>query len=240
MTALARWGKCYRPTGRYTERSVALDMGPRKTKKKHAKSQAPRGEDRGAQSAKTRHEQILETAAQLICQHGYEATSIQQIADACGLTKAGLYHHIRSKEHLLLEIMNYGMDIFEAQVLSQVMPIADPVERLKVCMEKHVLLVTGGRDKSISIILHEQGALSGDAQVQINARKKRYIRFLESSFTEAIRAGRIRRVHPKVAAFSFLGMVNWIYKWFRADGEVPEEQLARDMQDLFFRGLEEA
>ena len=57
-----------------------------------------------AQSAKTRHGEILQTAAQLICRNGYEATSIQRIAEACGLTKAGLYHHIRSKEHLLLEI----------------------------------------------------------------------------------------------------------------------------------------
>lgn len=192
-----------------------------------------------AESAKTRHREILLTAAQLICEHGYEATSIQRIADACGLTKAGLYHHIRSKEHLLLEIMNYGMDIFEEQVLSQVLPIADPVERLKTCMQKHVLLVTGGRDKEISIILHEHATLTGDAQAQINARKKRYVRFLESSFTEAVRDGRIRPVNPKVAAFSFLGTVNWIYKWFRPDGQIPEQQLARDMQDLFFGGLEE-
>ena len=191
-----------------------------------------------AQSAKTRHAEILQTAAQLICRNGYEATSIQRIAEACGLTKAGLYHHIRSKEHLLLEIMNHGMDIFEEQVLSQVLPIADPVERLKTCMDKHVRLVTGGRDKAISIILHEHDTLTGDAQVQINARKKRYVRFLESSFTEAVRDGRIRPVNPKVAAFSFLGMINWIYKWFRPDGEVSEQQLADDMQDLFFGSLE--
>lgn len=206
---------------------------------KKAISEPAGGSGSAAQSAKTRHRQILETAAHLICQHGYEATSIQRIADACGLTKAGLYHHIRSKEHLLLEIMNYGMDIFEEQVLSQVLPIADPVERLKTCMQKHVLLVTGGRDKEISIILHEHATLTGDAQAQINARKKRYVRFLESSFTEAVRDGRIRPVNPKVAAFSFLGTVNWIYKWFRPDGQIPEQQLARDMQDLFFGGLEE-
>jgi AcrR family transcriptional regulator len=188
-------------------------------------------------AAEKRHREILKTAAQLICQYGYGATSIQQIAEACGLTKAGLYHHIRSKEHLLLEIMNYGMDIFEEQVLSQVLPIADPVERLRACMEKHVRLVTSGRDKEITIILHENDTLTGEAQAQINARKKRYIRFLESSFAEAVRDGSIRPVNPKVAAFSFLGTVNWIYKWFRADGAISEDQLNRHIQDLFFGGL---
>jgi hypothetical protein len=132
------------------------------------------------------------------------------------------------------------MDIFEEQVLSQVLPIADPVERLKACMEKHVRLVTGGRDKEITIILHEDGSLTGEGRAQINARKKRYIRFLESSFAEAVRDGRMRPVNPKVAAFSFLGTVNWIYKWFRPDGEIPEDQLTRDMLELFFGGIEES
>jgi len=187
---------------------------------------------------KDRHRAILETAARVICERGYEGAGVQDIADACGLTKAGLYHHIRSKEHLLLEIQNYGMDVFEEQVLSQVLSIADPLERLRTCMEKNILLVTRGWAKEITIILHEHATLTGEARAQINARKKRYVRFLETSFAEAIRAGRIREVNPKVAAFSFLGAVLWIYKWFRADGEIGEEQLVREMQDLFFGGLE--
>ncbi len=190
------------------------------------------------ESAKDRHRQILETAARLICEKGYEGTSIQDIADACSLTKAGLYHHIRSKEHLLLEIQNYGMDVFEEQVLSQVVAIADPVERLRACMEKNVLLVTQGWSKEVTIILHEHATLTGEARGQINARKKRYVRFLESSFAEAIRLGRIRPVNPKVAAFSFLGMVLWIYKWFRPAGPITPQSLSQEMQDLFFGGLE--
>ena len=184
--------------------------------------------------------QTPETAARVICERGYEGASIQDIADACSLTKAGLYHHIRSKEHLLLEIMNYGMDVFEEQVLHQVLPIADPLERLKICMAKNILLVTRGWSKEITIILHEHATLTGEARAQINARKKRYVRFLEGSFAEATRAGRIRRVHPKVAAFAFLGMVLWIYKWFKPDGAVKEDELVREMQGLFFGGLETA
>jgi AcrR family transcriptional regulator len=181
---------------------------------------------------------ILETAARLICEKGYEGTSIQDIADAAGLTKAGLYHHIRSKEHLLLEIQNYGMDVFEERVLNTVMPIADPLERLRTCMKRNIELVTGGWSKEVTIILHEHATLTGEARAHINARKKRYVRFLENSFAEAVRLGEIRPVHPKVAAFAFLGQVLWIYKWFRPDGAVPADQLAREMVDLFFGGLE--
>jgi TetR/AcrR family transcriptional regulator, cholesterol catabolism regulator len=196
------------------------------------------GVEKGADSSKDRHRQILETAARLICEKGYDGASIQDIADACGLTKAGLYHHIRSKEHLLLEIQNYGMDVFEEQVLSQVIAIADPIERLKTCMLKNVLLVTQGWSKEVTIILHEHATLTGEARAQINARKKRYVRFLETSFAEAIRSGRMRPVNPTVAAFSFLGMVLWIYKWFRPDGEISAEELAAEMKNVLFGGLE--
>lgn len=197
----------------------------------------PAKPDRKAEPLSPR-DRILEAAARLICEKGYDATSIQDIADATGLTKAGLYHHIRSKESLLLEIQHYGMDVFEEKVLSQVVSIADPLERLKACMEKNVRLVTDGWSKEVTIILQEHANLTGEARSQMNARKKRYVRFLETSFAEAVRAGQIRPVNPKVAAFSFLGMVLWIYKWFRPEGPLSAEQLAREMQDILFGGLE--
>jgi AcrR family transcriptional regulator len=187
---------------------------------------------------KERRRAVLETAARVICERGYEASSIQDIADACGLTKAGLYYYIRSKEDLLLEIMSYGMDVFEERVLEPALSIGDPVERLKACMEKNIFLVTEGWSKEVTIILHEHGTLTGAAREQINARKRRYVHVLESSFEEAMREGRIRPVEPRVAAFAFLGQVLWIYKWFRPDGRIPAVRLAREMQDLFFGGLE--
>jgi AcrR family transcriptional regulator len=185
-----------------------------------------------------RHRSILEAAARVICAKGYEGASIQEIANACELTKAGLYHHIQSKENLLAEIMSYGMDLFEEQVLSHVLTIADPVERLRACMERNIKLVTRGWSKEITIILHEHATLTGPAAARINARKKKYVRFLERSFAEAVLQGRIRPVNPTVAAFSFLGMVLWIYKWWRPDGALTDERLAEDMIDLMFTGLE--
>ncbi|MFN0061636.1 MAG: TetR/AcrR family transcriptional regulator [Myxococcaceae bacterium] len=185
----------------------------------------------------TRTRGILEAAARLICARGYEGTSIQEIADACSLTKAGLYHHIESKEHLLLAIQNYGMDIFETEVLSQVLAIADPVERLRSCMELNIRLVTGGRHKEVLIILHEHDTLTGEARAHVNARKKRYVHVLEDAFREAIAQGRMRHVEPKVAAFAFLGQVLWIYKWYHPGAGLSEEQVVRGMLDLFFTGL---
>ncbi|HET9449297.1 MAG TPA: TetR/AcrR family transcriptional regulator [Aggregicoccus sp.] len=185
-----------------------------------------------------RYRGILETAARLICERGYEGTSMQDIAAACRMTKAGLYHHVQSKEQLLLAIMTYGMDVFEERVLAHVRDLQDPVERLRRCMRLNIDLVTRGWSKEVTIILHEHATLHGEAREYIDGRKKRYVRFLEESFAEAVKLGRIRPVQPTVAAFAFLGMVLWIYKWFQPDGRLSDEQVADGMIDLLFTGLE--
>ena len=131
-----------------------------------------------------RRRAILEASARVICAKGFDGASIQEIADACGLTKAGLYHHVESKENLLAEIMSYGMDLFEEQVLSKVLDIENPLERLVETMARNITLVTRGSSKEITVILHEHATLQGEAAKRINARKKKYVRFLERSFAE--------------------------------------------------------
>nr|WP_286202548.1 TetR/AcrR family transcriptional regulator [Comamonas sp. JC664] len=179
----------------------------------------------------------METAARLICDRGYEGTSMQEIAAACRMTKAGLYHHIQNKEQLLFAIMNYGMDLFEEQVLSRVQDIANPVERLRACMRHNILLVTRGWSKEVIIILHEHATLTGEARAFIDARKKKYVDFLEEAYGQASQQGLIRPVDPTVGAFAFLGMVLWIYKWFKPDGRLTDEQIADGMVDMLFPPL---
>jgi AcrR family transcriptional regulator len=184
-----------------------------------------------------RYHEILERAARLIFQRGYEATSMQDIAESCGLTKAGLYHHIKTKETLLLAIMHYGMDLFEDKVLAQVSHIADPVARLRETMARNITLVTLDSSKEVTIILHEHQTLTGASKQEINMRKKRYVGFLEAGFRQALERGQIRPVDPTLAAFSFLGVVLWTYKWYRAEGKISPQQLSDGMIDLFFEGL---
>ena len=180
---------------------------------------------------------ILERAARLIYEKGFDGTSMQDIADACGMTKAGLYHHVPTKEALLVAIMEYGMDLFEEVVLARVQDISDPLERLRQTMAANVELVMTDSSKEVTIILHEHQTLTGDSQKKINARKKRYVRFLEDSFREAMANGQIRTIDPTIASFSFLGTVLWSYKWYRPDGRLNTQQLKDGTIDLFFNGL---
>ena len=192
---------------------------------------------RARQDRPTRQAQIYETAARLFGEKGFDKASMGDISSALGLTKAGVYHHIRSKEELLFGIMSYGMGLFEQKVLSKVKEIRDPLERLKATFRGHVLLITRDRPKEVTVILHESNALKGRFRDRINARKRRYVHFLEKTFREIQKTERARRVDPAVAAFAMLGMINWVYQWYRPGGRLTDEQLAEALTDLMLHGI---
>lgn len=184
-----------------------------------------------------RQAQIYETAARVFCEKGYEKASMGDIAESLGMTKAGVYHHIESKEELLFAIISYGMDLFEKQVLDRVTGIRDPMERLRATLRAHLLLVLRDRPKEVTVILHETSALPAAARARVNARKKRYIRFLEKTIRELVMRKKARRVDPSIAAFALLGMVNWTYQWYRPGGRLNAAELADSMTDFYLKGL---
>jgi TetR/AcrR family transcriptional regulator, cholesterol catabolism regulator len=188
--------------------------------------------------AQDRLREICRIAARVFYQKGYSGASMQEIAEAVGLTKAGLYHHIGSKDRLLFEIMNYGMDILQENVLNQVASIEDPREKLRQTIAGHIDLIVRARDLEITVILHENRSLSGSLREQINARKKHYIQFLEELIVKVQeQANTPPLISPRMAAFALLGMVNWLYQWYRTNGTIPESQLVGAYADFFFRGL---
>jgi AcrR family transcriptional regulator len=181
---------------------------------------------------------ICRVAARVFYEKGYDGASMQDIAQAVHLTKAGLYHHVESKDRLLYEIMNYGMDILDETVLKKVDTITDPREKLRQTIIGHIDLIVRARDLEITVILHENRSLRGTLRKKINARKRDYIRYLEGLIAEVQRlAGGPALISPRIAAFALLGIVNWLYQWYDVGGPIKEEELAQAYVDFFFRGL---
>jgi TetR/AcrR family transcriptional regulator, cholesterol catabolism regulator len=185
-----------------------------------------------------RRREISRIAARVFYEKSYEGASMQDIAEAVGLTKAGLYHHIGSKDELLFEIMNFGMDILQEEVVDKVKDIADPREKLTRTIAGHIDLIVRARDLEITVILHENRSLRGTLRKKINARKRHYIEFLEEMIAGVQKqAGGKPALPPNLAAFALLGMINWLYQWYRREGPVKQSELTRTYTDFFFRGL---
>ncbi|MGH9322903.1 MAG: TetR/AcrR family transcriptional regulator [Vicinamibacteria bacterium] len=184
-----------------------------------------------------RRAQILEKAAQLFRVKGYEATSMSDIADEVGITKAGLYYFVESKEHLLYLITDYGLDLLEETVVQPLAGIQDPREHLEKLIERHVhMLLT--RPREVTIILHERTALTGVYREKILQRKKQYIDYVRKLLRELQKRGEARKdVDVTAATFFLLGALNWVYQWYKGDGRLSEEQLAQELTKIFFHGF---
>jgi AcrR family transcriptional regulator len=188
--------------------------------------------------ARQKLREICRVAARVFYAKGYDGASMQDIAEAVGLTKAGLYHHVSSKDMLLFEIMNYGMDILEEFVLAKVKDIEDPREKLRQTIIGHIDLVARARDMEITVILHENRSLKGSLRQKINARKRAYIDYLEDLIRRVQeQSGMPAKLSPHIAAFAALGMINWLYQWYHLEGPVKEEEISSAYVDFFFRGL---
>jgi AcrR family transcriptional regulator len=186
---------------------------------------------------KQRLKEICRIAARVFYEKGYDGASMQDIAGAVGLTKAGLYHHVGSKDRLLFEIVNYGMDILDETVLQKIKDIADPREKLRQTIAGHIDLIVRARDLEITVILHENRSLRGAFRKKINARKKAYIQYLEELIAQVQAQAGKPLLTPRVAAFALLGMINWLYQWYRPDGPITQSDLTQAFVDFFFRGL---
>jgi AcrR family transcriptional regulator len=182
-------------------------------------------------------QEILRTAARLFQQQGYDGTSMNDVAAALKLSKGGLYHHFQSKDEILFDLMNHAMDITQERVINPVLLVSDPQDRLRTLIRLHIGVVLSVREREITVMLHENHPLPPALRKRINARKKDYVHFVESLIFEAQNARVAKRpVEPRAAAFALLGMINWIYQWYRPDRALNEENLVRQYTEIFFAG----
>jgi hypothetical protein len=134
--------------------------------------------------------------------------------------------------------------------------IADPGERLRTLIRLHIEVVLSPRDREITVMLHENHPLPPSLRKRINARKKEYIHFVEKLIAEvqenvqkkfrekAQKTGRENgaygtkpKVSPRAAAFALLGMINWIYQWYKPEGDLQAQNLIPQFTDLIFGGI---
>jgi AcrR family transcriptional regulator len=178
-----------------------------------------------------RADHIYRAAAEIMCRKGYEATSMNDIAEAVGLTKAGIYHYIRGKEDLLFQIMSFAMDMVETDVIAHARQVPDAEERLRPVVERHArrILEVGG---AVTIILEEMPGLTPSHRRTIKQRKRAYFELVQHTLVQLAAEGKLRELNPSVGAFTLFGMILWISRWYRRDGVQSAEQVLRDLVEM--------
>ena len=192
-------------------------------------------------SDKDRLSEIYRVAARIICEKGYDATSMNDIAEAVGITKAGIYHHIPGKKDLLFSIMNFGMDSLDEQVIIPAREVEDAEQRLHTIITNHVQLITSRStpqgNNPVTIIVDEVAGLTAAHRRKIDQRKRAYVDLVRETLEELKAEGKLCEVDVTTASFSLLGMILWLSRWYNPGGRLGPEQIAEEITKIALGGL---
>jgi TetR/AcrR family transcriptional regulator, cholesterol catabolism regulator len=177
-----------------------------------------------------RREELTRIAARLFAERGYQGTSLADLAEALGVQKASLYHHIASKEDLLWDVAWEGAEAFQA-ALDGVPADAPAAERIRLALGAH-LAVVGGQLDVATVFVREWRHLSDERRRQFTAERRRYEERIRELFRAGVEESQLRTdLDVATAALLFLSAANWAYTWLRPGA--PTDELA----DRLYRAL---
>lgn len=191
----------------------------------------PRGKSHG------RRAEMLETAARIFHTKGFEAATIQHIADEMGLLKGSLYYYMANKEEVLYEIIRSYHEETRAYFDEIVALDVPTIDKLRRFIETETAHTAHHRVKS-SLFFTEWRSLSEERRRSIIVERDRHDDFVRDCIVDAQAAGDFRpEINPRVAANGILGMVNSVYQWYDPDGPQTAEEIGREFADLIIDGL---
>lgn len=190
----------------------------------------------GTQKSQDRAQDIYQTAAQIFFTKGYNSTSLNDIADALNITKAGLYYYVESKQDLLYRIINLGLDSVQTKVLEPAREIADAEARLKFIIYNHAKLSAGG-NHAVIIISHEVNELNFTQREETLKRRRNYFEFIRQTLVELEGEKKLQKIDLTTATFTLLGMILWLSRWVIPGGKMSVEKVCEDVCEMALRGV---
>lgn len=186
--------------------------------------------------AQKKLQRIVRAAARVFYEKGYEGASIRDISRASGVSLAGLYYYIDSKQKLLYLIQVYTFKTVLARLEERIAGVSDPVEKLKVLVRNHLEYFLR-HPVEMKVLSHEDEALEGEYRKEVWQIKRRYYQIALQIFEEMRERGVAARLSPRVAVLSLFGMMNWVYTWHRPKSDPGADGLAEMMTGVFLRGV---
>ncbi|HEX6391769.1 MAG TPA: TetR/AcrR family transcriptional regulator [Solirubrobacteraceae bacterium] len=181
--------------------------------------------------------EVVDAAAQAFAQRGYHATSIDDLVDATGLARGGLYHYIGSKQALLIEVF----DVLMAPLLDRAREIAGAggpaEERLRLLVRVWMAHVDSHR-AHMAVFTQERRTLERTPEWErVRADRREFEAILGAILEEGVASGELVIADVALAKLAITGMVNSTPQWFDPERRLSAEQVADGFCDLLLRGI---
>lgn len=185
-----------------------------------------------------RREEIVSAATELFYEYGFQKATMRDICRKIGITQAALYYHFRNKEEILYTIIERSSNNLHLLLRACFSENKDPVEKLKSAIYEHILSIKHAREGA-KIIIEDKRFLGGDLNRLVKEKEKAVFYLYKDQLKALQKMGRIKKCDLTVATFGILGMINWLYHWYRPGKGLSLEKVAEELIGIMFRGLQE-
>lgn len=179
-----------------------------------------------------RRQELIRVAAQQFRQKGFNGTSTRDIADAVGMHAGSPFYHFKTKQALLLAVMEEGLQDALAMMESIAKLEIAPREKFKTLLRTHLATILERDQDAMTVLLYDWRSLSPEGQRKIISLKDRY----EAIWQETLDAlGRTGELHDssKVGRFLIFGALNWIVQWYREGHGLTIDEIVERAMALF-------
>ena len=178
---------------------------------------------------------ILVHATNVFYEKGYAAASMRDLSRASGISLSGLYYYFESKEELLYLIQKDTFTTIVSRLREGLEEVNDPAGQIRCFIRNHLEYFLA-HQKAMKVLSHEDDVLKNGWGAEISAIKREYYRICVELLDEYKQA-RGLEFSSRIAVLSLFGMMNWIYTWYNPRVDAEAAELAREMGDIFLRGI---
>jgi AcrR family transcriptional regulator len=196
---------------------------------------------RAAKDPETRYDrrlaQILVHATEVFCKKGYEGASMRDLSRQSGMSLAGLYYYFESKERLLYLIQKDTFTTIVQRLKARLADVTDQEERIRIFILNHLEYFLANQ-AAMKVLSHEAEVLKNGFASEVAAIKREYYRICVGLLDD-LKRERDLQFSTRIAVLSLFGMMNWIYTWHNPRVDADAASIAREMGDVFLRGVME-
>jgi TetR/AcrR family transcriptional regulator, cholesterol catabolism regulator len=178
---------------------------------------------------------VLEHAARIFCEKGYEGASMRDLSRASGMSLAGLYHYFESKEELLYLIQKHTFSSIIENLRGRLGASTDPEERVRIFVENHLEYFLANKE-AMKVLAHEDETLKDARGAEVRAIKREYYRIC-FDLLEDLKRTQGLQYSGRLAVLSLFGMMNWFYTWHNPRIDANAKALAEEMSGIFLYGV---
>jgi AcrR family transcriptional regulator len=178
---------------------------------------------------------VLRGASHLFVEHGFHATSLDDIAELLHVTKPTLYYYVKNKDEILFECVRLGLQKLHSEMDKIGASGGKPIDRLIAGIRSYVEFVT--QDFGLCVIRVGEDPLPPEGRKNLRRMKAMIDEEFRNVITEAIADGSLADCDPRMAAFLVGGALSWIGRWYRPDGAYTPAQIADHFASILMNGL---